>query len=95
MAVSPNLARDLAREALLYDEIGHRREALQLLRHADRVCPEAREIRRVAARLGRPANDTLRTVERVGCRIMDWLYLPVVIGGSVGAAYLLGNLILI
>ena len=95
MAVSPNLARDLAREALLYDEIGHRREALQLLRHADRVCPETREIRRLAAELERPGNDTLRTVERVGCRIMDWLYLPVVIGGSVGAAYLLGNLILI
>ena len=27
-------AKDLAREAMLYDEIGHRREALQLLRAA-------------------------------------------------------------
>lgn len=36
-------AKDLAREAMLYDEIGHRREALQLLRHAGRVCPQAPE----------------------------------------------------
>lgn len=95
MAMSANVAKDLAREALLYEEIGHRREALQLLRHADRVCPEDREIKRVAARLERPANQTLRTVGRVGCRIMDWLYLPAVIGGSVGAAYLLGNILLV
>jgi len=85
-------AKDLAREAMLYDELGHRREALQLLRHADRVCPLAPEIGRVAAKLERPANQKLVTVERVGSRVMDWLYLPAVIGGSVGAAYLLLNI---
>ena len=52
-------AKDLAREAMLYDEIGHRREALQLLRHAGRVCPQAPEISRVAAQLERLANPNL------------------------------------
>jgi len=88
-------AKDLAREAMLYDEIGHRREALQLLRHAGRVCPQAPEISRVAAKLERPANPNLAKFERVGCRVMDWLYLPAVIGRSVGPSYLLPhNLVL-
>ena len=87
-------AKVLAREAMLHDEIGHRREALQLLRHAGRVCPQAPEISRVAAKLERPANPNLAKFERVGCRVMDWLYLPAVIGGSVGTAYLLLNILI-
>ena len=49
--MSANVAKDLAREALLYDELGHRREAKLLLIHGKRVCPEAQEIERVAAKL--------------------------------------------
>jgi len=87
--------KDLAREALLYDELGHRPEALLLLRHAKKVCPTAPEISRAAAKLERPTNGTLVTVERVGSRLMDWLYLPAVIAGSVGASYLLINILVV
>jgi hypothetical protein len=90
-----NVAKDLAREALLYDELGHRREARLLLIHGARVCPEAREIKRVAAKLGRTTNGKLERVEQVGCTLMDWLYLPTVIAGSIGAALLIGNIILV
>ena len=93
--MSANVAKDLAREALLYDELGHRREAKLLLIHGKRVYPEAQEIERVAAKLDRHTNQKLVKAEQVGCTVMDWLYLPAVIAGSIGAALLIGNIILI
>ena len=87
-------AKDLAREAMLYDEIGHRREALQLLRHAGRVCPQAPEISRVAAKLERPAIANGGKCGGGGCRAGEWLFLPDLRGAAVGTAYLLLNILI-
>ena len=51
--------------------------------------------RYVSAKLERDPNQKLERVERVGCTVMDWLYLPAVIAGSIGAALLIGNIILV
>lgn len=87
--------KDLVREAMLYDEIGHRREARQLLHYADCACPGAMEVKVATEKLARPANETLMKVEKVGCRLMDWLYMPVVIAGAVGTAYLLFKILIV
>lgn len=93
--MSANVAKDLVREAMLYDQLGHRAEGRALLRYAHTVCPAAPEVQRAEAQLARPARSRLPGVRRVASKIADWLYLPAVIATSIGTAYLLSNILFV
>ena len=57
--MSANAAKDLVREAMLYDQLGHRAEGRALLRYAHTVCPAAPELQRAEAQLARPERSRL------------------------------------
>lgn len=93
--MSANAAKELVREAMLYDQLGHRAEGRALLRYAHTVCPAAPEVQRAEAQLARCEHPRLPGVRRVASKIADWLYLPAVIATSIGTAYLLSNILFV
>lgn len=86
-------AEKLVREAHLYDKAGCRKESVELLSFVQHHYP-SEKVKKEILRATKPPGKAEKAKAAV-CTVLDWLYMPLVIGSSVAVAFAMSEFLLV
>jgi hypothetical protein len=86
-------AEKLVREAHLYKDAGCKKESVELLNFVQHHYP-SEKVKKEILLATKPPGKVEKATD-AACTLLDWLYMPAVIGTCVAAAYLISEFLLV